>query len=74
MKAVCIKSYYDKQLRRNVTVGDELELAKDRFEQLSTVNNDANAILVREKTAKKADVVKKAAAKKPAIKRTVAEG
>lgn len=73
MKAVCIKSYYDKQLRRNVTVGDELELAKDRFEQLSTVNNDANAILVREKTAKKADVVKKAVAKKPA-KRTVAEG
>lgn len=74
MKAVCIKSYYDKQLRRNVTVGDELELAKDRFEQLSTTNNDANVILVREKTAKKADVVQKAVAKKPAIKRTVAEG
>ena len=29
MKAVCVKSYYDKQLKRKVTVGDELELRKN---------------------------------------------
>ena len=74
MKAVCIKSYYDKQLRRNVTAADELELAKDRFEQLSTTDNDANAVLVKEKAAKKADLTKKAALKKPTVKRTVEEG
>lgn len=31
MKAVCVKNYYDKQLKRKVTVGDELELTDERF-------------------------------------------
>ena len=47
MKAVCVKSYYDKQLKRKVTVGDELE-----------PSNDAKMALVKAKPAKKA-VVKK---------------
>ena len=33
MKAVCVKSYYDKQLKRKVTVGDELELTDERFKE-----------------------------------------
>ena len=53
MKAVCVKSYYDKQLKRKVTVGDELELT-----ELSTASNDAKMALVKAKPAKKA-VVKK---------------
>ena len=53
MKAVCVKSYYDKQLKRKVTVGDELELTDERFKELSTP-----MALVKAKPAKKA-VVKK---------------
>ena len=58
MKAVCVKSYYDKQLKRKVTVGDELELTDERFKELSTPSNDAKMALVKAKPAKKA-VVKK---------------
>ena len=58
MKAVCVKSYYDKQLKRKVTVGDELELTDERFKELSTPSNDAKIALVKAKPAKKA-VVKK---------------
>lgn len=58
MKAVCVKSYYDKQLKRKVTVGDELELTDERFKELSTPSNDAKMVLVKAKPAKKA-VVKK---------------
>ena len=46
MKAVCVKSYYDKQLKRKVTVGDELELTDERFKELSTPSNDAKMALV----------------------------
>ena len=53
MKAVCIKSYYDKVLHRTVTVGDELEVDQDRFKQLSTADNDAKQILVEAKNVKK---------------------
>ena len=38
MKAVCVKNYYDKQLKRKVTVGDELELTDERFKELSTTS------------------------------------
>ena len=53
MKAVCVKSYYDKQLKRKVTVGDELELTDERFKELSTPSNDAKMALVKAKPAKK---------------------
>ena len=56
MKAVCVKSYYDKQLKRKVTVGDELELTDERFKELSTPSNDAKMALVKAKPAKKAVV------------------
>lgn len=58
MKAVCVKSYYDKQLKRKVTVGDELELTEKRFKELSTTSNDAKAVLVRAKPDKKASAKK----------------
>ena len=35
MKAVCIKSYYDKCLHRSMTPGDELEVTEERFVELS---------------------------------------
>lgn len=54
MKAVCIKSYYDKQLKRKVTVGDELELSEKRFKELSTTQNSAKTALVKAKPEKKA--------------------
>lgn len=54
MKAVCIKSYYDKQLKRKVTVGDELELSEKRFKELSTTQNAAKTVLVKAKPEKKA--------------------
>ena len=54
MKAVCVKSYYDKQLKKKVTVGDELELTDDRFKELSTTSNDAKMTLVKAKPKKKA--------------------
>lgn len=53
MKAVCVKSYYDKQLKRKVTVGDELELTDERFKELSTPSNDAKMALVKAKPAKR---------------------
>jgi len=59
MKAVCVKSYYDKQLKRKVTVGDELELIDDRFKELSTTSNDAKMTLVKAKPEKKATVKKR---------------
>ncbi len=58
MKAVCVKSYYDKQLKRKVTVGDELELTDERFKELSTTSNDAKIALVKAKPEKKATVKK----------------
>lgn len=58
MKAVCIKSYYDKQLKRKVTVGDELELSEKRFKELSTTQNAAKTVLVKAKLEKKATVKK----------------
>ena len=62
MKAVCIKSYYDKQLKRKVdkqlkrkvTVGDGLELSEKRFKELSTTQNAAKTALVKVKPEKKA--------------------
>lgn len=54
MKAVCIKSYYDKQLKRKVTVGDELELSEKRLRELSTTQNAAKMALVKAKPEKKA--------------------
>ena len=54
MKAVCVKNYYDKQLKRKVTVGDELELTDERFKELSTTSNDAKMTLVKAKPGKKA--------------------
>ena len=59
MKAVCVKSYYDKQLKRKVTVGDELELIDDRFKELSTTSNDAKMTLEKAKPEKKATVKKR---------------
>lgn len=53
MKAVCVKSYYDKQLKRKVTVGDELELSEKRFKELSTAQNAAKIALVKAKPEKK---------------------
>ena len=53
MKAVCIKSYYDKQLKRKVTVGDELELSEKRFKELTTVQNAAKEVLVKAEPEKK---------------------
>ena len=53
MKAVCVKSYYDKQLKRKVTVGDELELTDERFKELSTASNDAKMALVKAKLRKR---------------------
>ncbi len=35
VKAVCIKSYYDKCLHRSMTPGDELEVTEERFAELS---------------------------------------
>lgn len=58
MKAVCIKSYYDKQLKRKVTVGDELDLTEKRFKELSTTQNAAKTVLVKAKSEKKATVKK----------------
>lgn len=55
MKAVCIKSYYDKQLKRKVTVGDELELSEKRFKELSSEQNAAKTVLVKAKPEKKAN-------------------
>lgn len=52
MRAVCIKSYYDKQLKRKVTVGDELELSEKRFKELSTAQNAAKTALVKAKPEK----------------------
>lgn len=54
MRAVCIKSYYDEQLKRKVTVGDELELSEKRFKELSTTQNAAKTALVKAKPEKKA--------------------
>lgn len=54
MKAVCIKGYYDKQLKRKVTVGDELELSEKRFKELSSEQNAAKTALVKAKPEKKA--------------------
>lgn len=54
MKAVCVKSYYDKQLKRKVTVGDELELSEKRFKELSTTQNASKTALVKAKPEKKA--------------------
>lgn len=54
MKAVCVKNYYDKQLKRKVTVGGELELTDERFKELSTTSNDAKMTLVKAKPGKKA--------------------
>ena len=59
MKAVCVKSYYDKQLKRKVTGGYELELIDDRFKELSTTSNDAKMTLVKAKPEKKATVKKR---------------
>ena len=53
MKAVCVKSYYDQQLKRKVTVGDELELSEKRFKELSTTQNAAKIALVKAKPEKK---------------------
>lgn len=53
MKAVCVKSYYDKQLKRKVTVGDELELDEKRFKELASNSNDAKTVLVKAKPEKK---------------------
>ena len=64
MKAVCVKSYYDKELKRKVTVGDEMELSEKRFKALSTNANDAKAVLVKEKPKKKAAAQKAATDKK----------
>lgn len=64
MKAVCIKSYYDKELKRKVTVGDELDLDEKRFKALSTTSNDAKTVLVKEKTEKKAAAQKSVADEK----------
>lgn len=55
MKAVCIKSYYDKQLKRKVTVGDELDLTEKRFKELSTDQNDAKVVLVKAMPEKKTE-------------------
>lgn len=46
MRAVCVKSYYDKRLKRTVTKGEELELSNERIKELSTKNNSAKEILV----------------------------
>lgn len=62
MKAVCIKTYYDKKLMRTVGKGEELELSEERFKELSTTSNDAKAALVKkaeEKTAKTSLIEKK---------------
>ena len=63
MKAVCIKSYYDKHLKRKVTVGDELELSEKRFKELSTTQNAAKQNAAKTALVK-AKPEKKAAAKK----------
>lgn len=52
MKAVCVKSYYDKQLKRTVSAGEELELSDERFKELSTTDNEAKMVLVKEKPSK----------------------
>ena len=36
VKAVCIKSYYDKCLHQSMTSGDELEVTEERFAELSS--------------------------------------
>ena len=59
MKAVCIRSYYDKQLKRKVTVGDELEMSEKRFKELSTTQNAAKTVLVKAKPEKKAATKKR---------------
>lgn len=63
MKAVCIKSYYDKELHRTVTVGDEIELSRERFDHLSTLENDAKTVLVKAKEESKTES-KRASTKK----------
>lgn len=60
MRAVCVKSYYDKKLKRKVTVGDELDLPEERFKELSTMSNDAKTVLVKTKPEKKAAAQKAA--------------
>ena len=54
MRTVYVKSYYNKQLKRKVTVGDELELSEKRFKELSTESNDAKTVLVKAKPEKAA--------------------
>ena len=58
MKAVCVKSYYDKWLKRKVTVGDELKLTEERFKELTSESNGAKIVLVKARAEKRA-VVKK---------------
>lgn len=47
MKAVCVKEYFDNELHRTVFEGDEVELSKERFDKLSSKNNDGKTVLVK---------------------------
>lgn len=48
VKAVCIKSYYDKCLHQSMTPGDELEVTEERFAELSS----RKVVKKKEKNAK----------------------
>lgn len=59
MKAVCVKSYYDKVLKRKIAVGDVLELSSERFKELSTTSNAAKTVLVKERQKKEMSTTEK---------------
>lgn len=61
MKAICVKTYFDNELQRTVSDGEEVELTEERFDKLSTGENDAKMILVK---AAEETVVKKEEPKK----------
>lgn len=46
--AVAIESFYDMEREKNVTVGDEFIVSEERYSELSTKDNGAQMVLVKE--------------------------
>lgn len=45
---VAIESFYDMEREKNVTVGDEFIVSEERYNELSTKDNGAQMVLVKE--------------------------
>lgn len=46
---IAVNSYYDKQMKRRVTVGDEFRVDEERYKSLSSKKNAIGMVLVEEK-------------------------